>query len=85
MTRIKPVPSAGLARPEITGEMYLYALYYKNQDGTFEGPAVGLFESQFEARNYVYQDGSCPRTEFEIVKHEVHRDKGDESNKPKKR
>ena len=66
-------------------EMYLYALYYKKEDGTFEGPAVGLFESEFEARNYVYQDASCPRTEFEIVKHEVHRDKGDESNKPKKR
>ena len=52
--------------------MYLYALYYKKEDGTFEGPAVGLFRSEFEARNYVYQDASCPRTEFEIVKHEVH-------------
>ena len=66
-------------------ELYLYALYYKKEDGTFEGPAVGLFESEFKARNYVYRDASCPRTEFEIVKHEVHRDKGDESNKPKKR
>ena len=65
--------------------MYLYALYYKKEDGTFEGPAVGLFESEFEARNYVYRDASCLRTEFEIIKHEVHRDKGDESNKPKKR
>ena len=65
--------------------MYLYALYYKKEVGTFEGPAVGLFDSYFEARNYVYRDASCPRTKFEIVKHEVHRDKGDESNKPKKR
>ncbi|MAF95376.1 MAG: hypothetical protein CMM60_06440 [Rhodospirillaceae bacterium] len=61
--------------------MYLYALYYKNEDGTFEGPAVGLFESEFEARNYVYRDGPCPRTEFEIVKHKVHRDKDHESRR----
>ena len=65
--------------------MYLYALYYKKEDGTFEGSAVGLFESEFEARNFVYLDASCPRTEFEIFKYEVYRDKGDESNKPKKR
>jgi len=74
-----------LFESKTVSEMYLYALYYKKEDGTFEGPAVGLFESEFEARNFVYRDASCPRTEFEIVKHEVHRDKGDESNKPKKR
>ncbi len=61
--------------------MEFYALYYKKADGTFEGPAVGLFESEFEARNYVYQDGPCPRTEFEIVKHEVHQDQVHESRR----
>ena len=33
------------------------------------GPAVGLFESEVQARRYVYEDKSCPRTEFEIVRH----------------
>ena len=56
-------------------EMYLYALYYKLADGSFDGPAVGLFESEFEARQYVFNDASCPKTEFEIVKHKVHSDK----------
>ncbi len=49
--------------------MILYALYYKRADGAFEGPAVGLFESAVQARRYVYEDKSCPRTEFEIVRH----------------
>ncbi len=61
--------------------MEFYALYYKKEDGTFEGPAVGLFESEFEARNYVFRDASCPRTEFEIVKHQVHQDEDHESSR----
>ncbi len=52
-------------------EMYMYALYYKKADGSFDGPAVGLFESDFEARQYVFNDASCPKTEFEIVRHKV--------------
>ena len=56
--------------------MHIYALYNKKPDGTFDGPAVGLFESEFEARHYVFNDGSCPQTEFEIISHEVHSDKG---------
>ena len=55
--------------------MQIYALYYKKSDGTFDGPAVGLFESEQQARHYVFNDGSCPHTEFEIVKHKVHREK----------
>ncbi|MCH7863924.1 MAG: hypothetical protein IIC56_01755 [Proteobacteria bacterium] len=51
--------------------MYMYALYYKLDDGSLDGPAVGLFESEFEARQYVFNDASCPRTEFEIVRHKV--------------
>ena len=53
--------------------MVLYALYYKRPDGAFEGPAVGLFESESDARRYVYEDKICPRTEFEIVRHPVNR------------
>ncbi len=60
-------------------EKHFYALYYKNRDGTFEGPAVGLFESEFQARDYVFNDKSCPQTEFEIVKHKVHMNKDDTS------
>ena len=74
-----------LFESKTVSEMYLYALYYKKEDGTFEGPAVGLFESDFDARNHVYRDASCPRTKFEIVKYEVYLDKGDEPNTPKKR
>ncbi|MGE4220115.1 MAG: hypothetical protein AB7G39_11755 [Alphaproteobacteria bacterium] len=51
--------------------MILYALYYKRADGAFEGPAVGLFQSEAQARRYVYEDKSCPRTEFEIVRHSI--------------
>ena len=56
-------------------EIHIYALYYKKPDGTFDGPAVGLFESEQQARHYVFNDGSCPHTEFEIIRHEVHTDK----------
>ena len=55
--------------------MYIDALYYKKADGSFDGPAVGLFESEFEARQYVFDDRSCPKTEFEIVRHKVLSDK----------
>ena len=51
--------------------MYIDALYYKKADGSFDGPAVGLFESEFEARQCVFDDRSCPKTEFEIVRHKV--------------
>ena len=65
--------------PEKVNEMHVYALYYKKSDGTFDGPAVGLFESEQQAWHYVFNDGSCPHTEFEIVKHKVHRDMDDPS------
>lgn len=60
-------------------EMYMYALYYKKSDGSFDGPAVGLFESEFEARQYVFNDASCPKTEFEIIRHKVHSDRDSET------
>ena len=60
--------------------MYMYALYYKKPDGSFDGPAVGLFESDLQARHYVFNDGSCPRTELEIIRHKVHSDK--DANSP---
>ncbi len=63
-------------------EMYKYALYYKKADGSHDGPAVGLFESEFAARQYVFNDGSCPRTEFEIVRQKVHLEKDHEPDKP---
>ena len=53
-------------------EKHFYALYYKNADGAFDGPAVGLFESEQQARHHVFNDALCPRTEFEIVRHTVH-------------
>ena len=53
-------------------EKHFYALYYKNADGAFDGPAVGLFESEQQARHHVFNDALCPHTEFEIVKHTVH-------------
>ncbi len=65
--------------PETMHEMYMYALYYKKSDGSFDGPAVGLFESEFEARQYVFNDGSCPQTEFEIVKQKVPSDRDSET------
>ena len=63
-------------------EKHYYALYYKKPDGAFEGPAVGLFESEQQARDYVFNDKSCPQTEFEIVKHKVHMNKDHEPDKP---
>ncbi len=63
-------------------KMHMYALYYKKPDGTFDGPAVGLFESEPQARHYVFNDKNCPQTEFEIVKHRVHLDKDHEPDKP---
>ncbi len=62
--------------------MHIYALYYKKPDGAFDGPAVGLFESERQARHYVFNDGSCPHTEFEIVKHKVQTDKDDGAGNP---
>jgi len=53
-------------------EKHFYALYYKNTDGAFDGPAVSLFETEQQARNHVFNDALCPHTEFEIVKHKVH-------------
>jgi len=53
--------------------MDIYALYYKREDGNYEGPAVAVFESESQARRYVYDDAACPKTEFEIVKHTVRR------------
>jgi len=54
--------------------MFVYALYYKKADGSYDGKAVGLFETEFQARQYVYQDGICPHLEIEIVKHQVQGD-----------
>jgi len=56
--------------------MKLYALYYKRSDGSFEAPAAGLFKSKSTARTHVYADASCPKTEFEIIEHNVHSDAG---------
>ena len=52
--------------------MTLFGLYYKRADGSFDGPAVGLFETKSMARKYVFDDHSCPRTEFEIIEHKAH-------------
>jgi hypothetical protein len=52
--------------------MTVYALYYKKEDGKFEGPAVAVFESESKARKYVYDDAACPKTEFEIIEFRVH-------------
>ena len=54
--------------------MYVYALYYKKPDGSFDGPAVGLFASDLQARHYVFNDASCPHTEFEIIQNKDHTD-----------
>lgn len=51
--------------------MIVYALYYKKADGSYDGPAVGIFQTEFQARQYVFEDGICPHTEIEIVRHEV--------------
>ena len=62
-------------------EKHFYALYYKNAEGAFDGPAVGLFESEQQARHYVFNDALCPHTDFEIVKHIVHTEAQDGPDK----
>ncbi len=54
--------------------MQLYGLYFKKADGSYEGPAVGLFESAFHARQFALAEAPCPKTEFEIVPHRVYAD-----------